>query len=400
MFTQIISSAISIVCLVVLYISGGSLKPLCSTFGALQYKPTESKSIALYFSLYYFMYNFGSITSRFISPILRQDIQCFGNDDCFTLAFGIPGIFMILVAVICTIGNRYSKASHVKGTTLLNVFACIWVNDKFIIDDITLVIISNPFQHALEMKIKSRKLANRSAKQHWLDYAEEKYGKKLVWETRVIFNVLVLYLPIPIFWALFFQQGSRWVFQAIRMNGDIGFYTIKPDQFNVVNPLLVLILIPLFEYVVYPQLTKVGIKTALQKVALGGIFGGLAFLVSAAVESQIERTFLHMAWLLPQYLLMAVGETFISIPLMHFSYSEAPSSMKTILQALRMLAVGLGNLIVAIVAGSKLIDSQMYEFILFAGLMFVDMIIFGYLAKRYKSLNENAIEETELTKQI
>lgn len=246
------------------------------------------------------------------------------------------------------------------------------------------------------MKIKSRKLSDRPAKQHWLDYSEEKYGKKSVWETRVIVNVLVLYLPIPIFWALFFQQGSRWVFQAVRMNGDIGFYTIKPDQFNVVNPLLVLILIPLFEYVVYPQLSKIGIKTALQKVTLGGIFAGLAFLVAAAVESQIERKFLHMAWLIPQYLLMAVGETFISIPLMHFSYSEAPSSMKTILQALRMLAVGLGNLIVAIVAGSKLIDSQMYEFILFAGLMFVDMLIFGYLAKRYKSLNENT--EAELIK--
>lgn len=242
------------------------------------------------------------------------------------------------------------------------------------------------------MKIKSKKLSQHSTKQHWLDYSEEKYGKKLVWETRVIFNVLVLYLPIPIFWALFFQQGSRWVFQAIRMNGDIGFYTIKPDQFNVVNPLLVLILIPLFEYVIYPQLSKIGIRTALQKVALGMIFASLAFLTSAAVESQIERKFLHMAWLIPQYLLMAVGETLISIPLMHFSYAEAPISMKTILQALRMLSVGLGNLIVAIVAGSKLIESQMYEFILFAALMFVDLIIFGILAKRYKTLDLNVHE--------
>lgn len=209
----------------------------------------------------------------------------------------------------------------------------------------------------------------------------------MIWETRVILNVLVVYLPIPIFWALFFQQGSRWVFQAVRMNGDIGFYTIKPDQFNVLNPLLVLLLIPLFEYVVYPLLTKVGIKTALQKVTLGGIFAGVAFLSSAVVESQIESKYLHMAWLVPQYLLMAVGEIFMSIPLMHFSYAEAPSSMKTILQTLRMLAIGIGNLIVAIVAGSKLIESQLYEFILFAGLMFVDMIIFAFLAKRYKSLN-------------
>lgn len=174
------------------------------------------------------------------------------------------------------------------------------------------------------------------------------------------------------------------------MNGELGFYTIKPDQFNVLNPLLVLILIPLFEYVIYPQMAKVGIRTALQKVTLGGICAGLAFILSAVVESQIDSKYLHMGWLIPQYLVMAVGETLISIPLMHFSYSEAPSSMKTILQALRMLSVGLGNLIVAIVAGSKLIDSQMYEFVLFAGLMFVDMIIFAFLAKRYKSMNQDA----------
>ena len=51
-------------------------------------------------------------------------------------------------------------------------------------------------------------------------------------------------------------QGSRWTFQATRMNGDIGTYTIKPDQMSVVNPLLILILIPLFESVMYPSFKK------------------------------------------------------------------------------------------------------------------------------------------------
>lgn len=113
----------------------GCLGPLCSTFGAVQYKPFEKKSLALYFSLFYFMLNCGSIISRFVSPILRQDVKCFGNDDCFSLAFGLPGIFMILVCLTCTIANRYSTATEIKGTTLLNVFACIWVH--FTIDPFT-----------------------------------------------------------------------------------------------------------------------------------------------------------------------------------------------------------------------------------------------------------------------
>lgn len=113
--------------LVIAAVGYGSLKPLVNSYGAHQYNPSEVKNIALFFSLYYFMYNGGSIISRFVNPILRQDIQCFGNDDCFPLAFGIPGIFMIVVALIIIVANRFSETSQTNGTTLLNVFACIWV---------------------------------------------------------------------------------------------------------------------------------------------------------------------------------------------------------------------------------------------------------------------------------
>lgn len=71
-------------------------------------------------------------------------------------------------------------------------------------------------------------------KEHWLDYAESTFGRKLVLETKILLNVLVLYLPLPFFWALFDQQGSRWTFQATRMDGDVGFYVIKPDQMQVI----------------------------------------------------------------------------------------------------------------------------------------------------------------------
>lgn len=44
-------------------------------------------------------------------------------------------------------------------------------------------------------------------------------------------------------------QGSRWTFQADRMEQDIGSWTLKADQMQVLNPLLILIFIPLFEVV-------------------------------------------------------------------------------------------------------------------------------------------------------
>lgn len=75
------------------------------------------------------------------------------------------------------------------------------------------------------------------------------------------------------------------------MSGDIGFYNIKPDQVQVLSSLLVLIFIPLYEVAFYPLLSLVGIRRPLQKMALGGIFAGVAFLCSMGVEIVLEPTY-------------------------------------------------------------------------------------------------------------
>ena len=126
---------------------------------------------------------------------------------------------------------------------------------------------------------------------HWLDYAEPKFGKKMVSDVKDVLKILLLFVPLPLFWALFDQQGSRWTFQATRMNGDIGFTQIKPDQMHVINPLLILVFIPIFNCAVYPLLGKIGIRRPLQKLAAGGYFAAIAFLISGLVEIQLEKTY-------------------------------------------------------------------------------------------------------------
>ena len=39
-----------------------------------------------------------------------------------------------------------------------------------------------------------------------MDYAREKYDKFLVEDVKILLKVLVLYLPLPVFWALFDQM--------------------------------------------------------------------------------------------------------------------------------------------------------------------------------------------------
>lgn len=75
------------------------------------------------------------------------------------------------------------------------------------------------------------------------------------------------------------------------MDGDLGGFEIKPDQMQVVNPLLILVFIPVYDIVFYPLLSKIGVRRPLQKLTLGGILAGVAFLCSAVVELQLEETY-------------------------------------------------------------------------------------------------------------
>lgn len=51
-------------------------------------------------------------------------------------------------------------------------------------------------------------------KEDWLEYAAPEYSAKLRSDIRVMLRVLLLFVPLPIFWALYDQQGSRWTFQV------------------------------------------------------------------------------------------------------------------------------------------------------------------------------------------
>lgn len=73
------------------------------------------------------------------------------------------------------------------------------------------------------------------------------------------------------------------------MDGSLGWFTIKPDQIQVINPFLILVFIPLFDSLIYPGLAKCNLLTRpLQRLSTGGLLAALAFVVSAIVETKLE----------------------------------------------------------------------------------------------------------------
>lgn len=108
-----------------------------------------------------------------------------------------------------------------------------------------------------------------------------------------------------------------------------------------------------------------------------------------------EPNSMNILWLIPQYVVMTLGEVMFSVTGLEFSYSQAPVTMKSVLQACWLLTVAFGNVIVVIIAELDMFDSQASEFFLFAGLMFVDMVVFMWLAYRYKPNNPVVNSESE-----
>lgn len=83
--------------LVLIAMGSGGIKPCVTAFGGDQFKlPEQAAQMAAYFSLFYFTINSGALMSSTLTPIFREDVHCFGEMDCFSLAFGVPAILMLI----------------------------------------------------------------------------------------------------------------------------------------------------------------------------------------------------------------------------------------------------------------------------------------------------------------
>ncbi|MBB6682365.1 hypothetical protein H4O20_13020, partial [Aequorivita sp. 609] len=121
--------------------------------------------------------------------------------------------------------------------------------------------------------------------------AEERYDKLLIAQVKMVLKVLFLYIPLPMFWALFDQQGSRWTLQATTMDANFGAFVIQPDQMQIVNPILIVIMVPIMDSAVYPLIKLCRINfTPLRRMTVGMLLAALAFVAAALLQIQIDRT--------------------------------------------------------------------------------------------------------------
>uniref|UniRef100_A0A8C2ZZ87 Solute carrier family 15 member 1 n=1 Tax=Cyclopterus lumpus TaxID=8103 RepID=A0A8C2ZZ87_CYCLU len=535
--------ALSMLGLLLIALGTGGIKPCVAAFGGDQFQDHQEKQRSTFFSIFYLSINAGSLLSTVITPILRaQECGIYTQQQCYSLAFGVPAALMVVSLIVFIIGSGMYIKTPPQGNIMVKVFRCIAVmySPTF------------PKENPLDGLVRGEKL--------------------LIAQVKMVLRVLFLYIPLPMFWALFDQQGSRWTLQATIMNGDFGILKIQPDQMQTVNPILILALVPIMDSLLYPLIAKCKINfTPLKRMTVGMLFAALAFIAAALVQIQIDQTMpkfpsssegqvkfininnrslevkagtseftlgaftanedyltfdkafnvslesgvgsvttlengsrstmvivqegvlfrpfqpvsppscsefrffnglgsnvtvgvnfgviaannmsgyvmfpqgatqfrvesaagecvysqdlgfgssftliipptfafvdncgqsiqtvvdikpntIHMAWQIPQYFLMTLGEVVFSVTGLEFAYSQAPSNMKSVLQAGWLLTVAVGNIIVLIIAEAATLDDQWAEYILFASLLVVVCFIFAFMAHFYTYIDPAKIE--------
>ena len=137
-------------------------------------------------------------------------------------------------------------------------------------------------------------------------------------------------------------------------------------------------------YTVFADDLKIGEVELISGGVYNIVIGGNATNIELKTHVITTPNTVHVLWQIPQAVVMTAGEVMFSVTGLEFAYSQAPATMKSLLQACWLLTVAFGNVIVVIIAEAKIFHSQAHEFFLFAALMVVDMAVFGYLAMRYK----------------
>ncbi|MCC9600666.1 POT family MFS transporter [Stieleria sp. JC731] len=307
----------------------GAIKPCVSAHVGDQFGKRNSHLLGQVFGWFYIAINLGSFLSTLLTPLL---LDRYGSQ----VAFGVPGILMGVATLMFWMGRNRFVHIPARGPEV---------------------------------------------------FREAFTGEGLA----SLLRLAPLYLLVAVFWSLFDQTASAWVLQAENMDRTVFGVELLSSQIQAANPFLILILVPLFTYVVYPAIDKVFPLTPLRKIGIGMFVTVTSFTVSALIEQAIVAGGTpSISWQMLAYLLLTGAEVMVSITCLEFSYTQSPNNMKSIVMSFYLLSVAFGNAITAFVNAfisnpdgtSKLEGASYYWF--FTGLMLVASFVFVVVAMMYK----------------
>ena len=320
--------------LVFIAIGAGGIKPCVSAHVGDQFGTSNKHLLTTVYNWFYFSINLGAAASNLITPLLLAKVGPWA-------AFGLPGVLMAMATFVFWLGRH-------------------------------------TFVHVPPSGIKK--------------FKEETFSPE---GRQALKNLAPLFLIfVPVFWAIYDQTGSAWVLQAEGMDRQFLGINWLESQIQMLNPILILTLIPLFTYVLYPLMGRFFEPTPLRKIGIGFVLTAAAFSVSGLIEMSIQAGATpNIGWQFVAYLLLTAAEVMVSIVCLEFAYTQSPPRMKSFIMGVYFLGVSFGNLFVSGLNfllermkrpdGSTALDGATYYWF-FVGLMLVTLFFYIFFARRYK----------------
>jgi len=415
-------------------LGAGGIKPCVSAHVGDQFGKANWFRLRTVYQIFYFTINFGSTFSMALIPWIfdwRKTKTGFLADHAVAIAFGIPGVLMALATLVFFMGRRVfvHKPPHPGGrlgvldalssTALFMalghlfftgglpwwlrlltsvVFAAIGfgifaIRQSMSPDDGFLAVMLFSMKEWVSSKDDPLSIMKENAglaaeddlaKSAFFRPAVRRFGTEVARGPHAVVRIMSVFIMVSIFWALFDQSGSSWVRQAklMRTVNVLGF-DVLPSQLQALNPVLVMLLIPVMNTAVFPVLEKWGFRvTTLRRMTAGMLFAGLSFVAVALIQARIDAEgpgVVSILWQAVPYVIITISEVLISITGLEFAYSQAPKAMKSTIMGFWLLTIALGNVFVSLLAEFGKLPLVQF-FWVFAGLMFLAGIGFGIRA--------------------
>ena len=274
--------------LLLISVGSGGIKPCVSAHVGDQFGKSNAHLLTKVYQWFYFSINFGAFISTLLTPWL---LEHYGPH----WAFGVPGVLMALATFLFWLGRNKFVHIPAGGT-------------KFLKETFS-----------------------------WTGVS-------------AILKLMIIFCFVAVFWALFDQTGSSWVLQAKSLDRTWMGVTWLESQIQAVNPILILTLIPLFQFFFYPAIDQVFPLTPIRRISLGLFVMTGGFAIVAWLQQQIDAGLQpSIAWQFLAYAVLTASEVMVSITCLEFAYTQAPKTMKSVVMAVFLLSVSLGNIFTAVV---------------------------------------------------
>src|SRR6185436_18466772 len=185
--------------LALLAIGAGGIKPCVSAFVGDQFGPNQDLALRKVYGWFYWSINVGAAAGFFIIPIIRKQAG-------YSWAFGVPGIFMALATLIFWLGTKHyvrqppQRAS--KGASFWEVMWYVLIGGGKSFNRSTVEPLNPPTVES------SSGSAERTV---------QRFNAKDIASARAVLRILMIFITVPMFWALFNQVNSTWVLQGKNM---------------------------------------------------------------------------------------------------------------------------------------------------------------------------------------